>query len=92
MMPFVMVAAASLLSLVVFHLVLLVMWGHGSLDRRFFDVVNIATVAQIAGILTQVFSILVLTLLCWTVQKLAFDQSIRQGKSAQCHQRAGADK
>jgi hypothetical protein len=78
LMPYAAAAQVSLGLLIAFHVTLLVLWVHGTFDRHRFSLQNIGFVTQLIAITTQIFSVLILALLCFGVQAIASDQIVRR--------------
>jgi len=79
--PHAIAAQVSLGLLTAFHATLLVLWARGTLDHRLFSFQRIGFATKLIAVTTQVFSVLALALLCFTIQAISSDQIVRRGKS-----------
>ena len=79
--PHAITAQVSLGLLTAFHATLLVLWAHGTVDHRLFSLQKIGFATQLIAVTTQVFSVLTLALLCFTIQFISSDQIVRRGTS-----------
>jgi len=79
--PHAIAAQVSLGLLTAFHAALLVLWARGTLDHRLFNMQSIGFATQLIAVTTQVFSVLTLALLCFTIQAISSNQIVRRGTS-----------
>ena len=77
--PHAIAAQVSLGFLTTFHATLLVLWARGTLDNCLFSLQRIGFAAQLIALTTQVFSVLTFALLCFAIQAISSDQTVRRG-------------
>jgi hypothetical protein len=76
--PHAFAAQVSLGLLTAFHVALLVLWARGTFAHHLFSLKRIGFVTQFLAITTQLFSVLILALLCFVVQAIASDRIVRR--------------
>ena len=71
----------ALFFLCAIHFCLVVLWTKGTLDNHYFNLSKLGLAAQTIGVLSQVWTVGLLSLLLFSVQTIAADKFIRRRKS-----------